>query len=70
VAEQLRMITRDAATRIQLEERSGVVSAAFGPAGLVAISIPDGQLDFLERGTLAVVGPPVTGIPGPVEQYA
>jgi DNA-binding SARP family transcriptional activator/outer membrane protein assembly factor BamB len=68
--EQRRMVTRDAANGTQLAERSGVVSAAFGPAGLVAISTPDGRLDFLERGTLAVVGPPVTGIPGPVEQYA
>jgi hypothetical protein len=29
-----------------------------------------GRLEFLEPRTLAVVGPPVTGIPGPVERYA
>jgi WD40 repeat protein len=67
---QLRVVTRDAATGAVLAERSGAVSAAFGPTGLVATSTPDGRLEFLEPRTLAVVGPPVTGIPGPVARYA
>jgi hypothetical protein len=67
---ELRLVTRDAITSRQLAERSGVVSASFGPDGLVAASTPDGQLEFLEPRTLAVVGPPIIGIPGPVEQYA
>jgi DNA-binding SARP family transcriptional activator/WD40 repeat protein len=67
---QLRLVTRDAATGAVLAERSGAVSAAFGPSGLVATSTPDGRLEFLEPRTLAVVGPPVTGIPGPVGRYS
>lgn len=66
----LRLVTRDVATGAQLAERSGVVSAAFGPNGLVAASTSDGRLEFHEPRTLAVVGQPVTGIPGRVEHYA
>ena len=66
----LRLVTREAANGAQLAERSGVVSAAFAPTGLVGASGPDGRLQFHEPRTLDVVGQPVTGIPGPVAHYA
>jgi hypothetical protein len=69
-AADLRLVTRDAVAGVHLSELSGVVSAAFGPTGLIATSAPDGRLEFREPRALAVVGQPVTGIAGPIEQYA